>query len=58
MLQIEKLEDIELNKDFKDKWEIIHLTDYKLKNVDANDIVLEISFYQLAKDEDQKWVQN
>ena len=56
--QMDKLEDIQLSEDLEDESEITRQIDHKIENLDANNIVAKTNTYKLAKDEDQKWVQN
>lgn len=54
MLQINELENIQLNKNLQVKSEIIYYIDYRIEDLNINNIVAKIDIYKLAKDEDQK----
>lgn len=58
LLQTNKLEDIQLNKDLKVKSKIIYQTNHKIKDLDTNNVITKIDINKLAKDKDQKWAQN
>ena len=56
--QADELEDIQLSMDLEVKSEITRQTDYKVKDLDANNIAAETDTNKLAEEEDQEWAQN
>ena len=43
LLQIDKLEDIQLSENLEVKSEIIHQTDHKIEDLDTNNIIAKIN---------------